>query len=431
MQVARDPEIAAIRNRNFQLIEAVTTPDASTVVVSWSRPFINADTLFTVPMALPMPKHILEGAYTADKATLTEHPYWTDEYLGLGPYRLREWVRGSHLIVGSFEQYVLGRPKIAEVEFRLISDPNTLVSNVLAGSVDLWRGAFLGVDQGIEVRDRWQSGKVHIVLNNWVVMYPQHVNASPPMVANAQFKKALLHGIDRKEMADSLMAGLVPVAHSPFNPTTREYKETEAGLVTYEFDTRRSAQLLEGLGYTRGGDGVLRDAQGTILSVHIHGTAHREIVPKSVFPVASYWEKLGVQVEPVIIPTQRASDREEQSTFPSFLLVRQGYSWDRVWSYHSAEARLPERDYSGRNNGRYINPELDALIDRYWVAIPWNERIQVTTQILHHITDNLPVIPLFYDMDIALVSDRVQKIDPFLGGGGGVQAWNAYEWELR
>jgi hypothetical protein len=71
------------------------------------------------------------------------------------------------------------------------------------------------------------------------------------------------------------------------------------------------------------------------------------------------------------------------------------------------------------------------LIDRYWVAIPWNERIQVTTQILHHITDNLPVIPLFYDMDIALVSDRVQKIDPFLGGGGGVQAWNAYEWELR
>jgi peptide/nickel transport system substrate-binding protein len=431
LEIVRDRELAALRNRNYDLIDSVANPDPRTITVSWSRTFINADQLFTVPLALPVPKHLLEEAFRTDKATLTEHPYWTDEYVGLGPYRLGEWVRGSHVIVHAYDRYVYGRPKIDEVEFRTIQDPNTLMSNMLSGTIHLWRGAFLGVDQGIEMRDRWRDGDVHIILNNWVAIYPQHLNANPAIVQNPQFRRALLHAIDRQQMADSLMAGLVPVAHGPFNPNTREYRETQASLVRYDYDPARAVQLIEELGYTRGQDGALRDAQGQRLATTMHGTAHREIVPKSLFPVANYWEQIGIAAEPIIIPTHRASDLQEQATFPAFLLVRQGYGWDRVWSYHTNEARVPERNFRGRNNGRYMNPALDALIDRFWVTIPWNERIQVTSQILHHMTDQLPVMPLFYDMDIALVAKRIQNIEPFLGGEATSQAWNAYEWDVR
>ncbi len=431
IQVVRDRELATPRNRNYDLIERIQAPEDRTVVVEWSRPFIEADQLFTIPLGLPLPKHLLEEPYTRDKASFTEHPYWTDAYVGLGPYKLSQWLRGSHLVLSAYDDYVLGRPKIREIEARVINDPNAMMSNFMAGALDLWRGAFLGVDQGLEMRERWKDGKVQAVLSNWVVVYPQFLNANPPILSNVQFRRALLHAIDREVMASTLMAGLVPIAHSPFPPDSREFRASERFLTRYDYDPRKAAQVLEGLGYSRGGDGLLRDQQGQPLVMELRATGHREIAVKATFPVAHYWSQLGITVEPSIIPIQRVSDIETQATFPAFLLVRQGYGFDRVWSFHSAEARVAEKNYNGRNNGRYMNPELDAIIDRYWVTIPWNERMEVTGQILSHLTDQVTVLPLFYDMDIMLSSNRLLNADHVLRVDGAAQAWNAHEWDVR
>ncbi len=431
IQVSRDRELATLRNRNYDLIEQLHSPDARTVTVTWSRPFIDADQLFTLSLGLPLPKHLLEEPYTRDKATFTELPYWTDAYVGLGPYKLSQWARGSHLILSAFDGYVPGRPKIREIEARVMNEPNAMMASFMGGALDLSRGAFLGVDQGLEMRERWNDGRVQAILNNWIVIYPQFLNANPPIVNNVQFRRAMLHAINREEMASTLMAGLVPMAHSPFPPDSREYRATERYLTKYDYDPRRTSQLLEGLGYSRGSDGLLRDAQGQPLSLELRTTGHREIPVKSTFPVADAWGQLGVTVEPYIIPIQRVSDIETQATFPAFLLVRTGFGIDRVWSFHSAEARVAEKNYNGRNNGRYMNPELDAIIDRYWVTIPWDTRMDVVGQILAQITDQVALLPLFYDMDIMLSSNRLLNADAALRVAGAAQAWNAYDWDVK
>jgi peptide/nickel transport system substrate-binding protein len=200
--------------------------------------------------------------------------------------------------------------------------------------------------------------------------------------------------------------------------------------VKYEHDPRRAAQLLEGLGYAKGEDGLLRDVQGQPLALELRTTGHREIAVKATFPVQHYWSQQGVTVEPNVIPIQRVSDIETQATFPAFLLVRTGYGIDRIWSFHSAEARIAEKNYNGRNNGRYMNPELDAIIDRYWVTIPANERMSLTGQILHHITDQVALLPLFYDMDIMLTSNRLRGPEDSLRGDSSAQAWNAHLWDV-
>ena len=35
-----------------------------------------------------MPKHLLEASYLSDKQDLTNLPYWTEGFVGTGPYRL-------------------------------------------------------------------------------------------------------------------------------------------------------------------------------------------------------------------------------------------------------------------------------------------------------------------------------------------------------
>ena len=71
---------------------------------------------------LPLPKHLLERPYLDDKAGFLEHPYWNQEFVGTGPFKLREWVKGSVVSLVANEEYVLGRPKIDEVEVRFIAD---------------------------------------------------------------------------------------------------------------------------------------------------------------------------------------------------------------------------------------------------------------------------------------------------------------------
>jgi peptide/nickel transport system substrate-binding protein len=433
MQVVRDRELAPLRNQNYDLIESVSTPDARTVTLNWTRPYIDADQGFTFrgtsAFGLPMPKHLLETAYANNKAGFLDLPYWGEEFVGLGPFRLQQWVRGSHVVVVAFDGFVLGRPKIDEIEARFIPDQNTIISNVLAGSVDVFRGATVGVDQGLQVREQWKGGILNMPLNNWVVIYPQFVNPQPEVVLNVQFRKALLYAIDRQAMADTLMAGLVPLANGPLDPNSREFKATEASAVKYEFDPRRAVQLIEGIGYTRGADGMFRDAAGP-LGVDIRGAASRDIHVKGLFPIANNWQAVGVGAETVVISAQQASDLQDQATFRAFQLVRQDYHLNRLISYHSSQARLPERNFTGSNNGRYMNPEMDALIERYLATVPWTERMQAAGQILHHITDQLPAMGLFYDLEVTFISNRLQNATPLLLPATS-QMWNAYEWDVR
>jgi hypothetical protein len=52
--------------------------------------------------------------------------------------------------------------------------------------------------------------------------------------------------------------------------------------------------------------------------------------------------------------------------------------------------------------------------------------MQVATQIVRHITQQLPMLPFFYDAQITVLGNRFVNVDP-----GPFQAWNAHEWDVR
>jgi peptide/nickel transport system substrate-binding protein len=434
LQLLGDRDLPALRNRNHDLIEQVATPDSQTLTIAWKRPFIDADRAFTYPgsvaFAPAVPKHILDPVYAANKPGLLDHRYWSDEFVGLGPYRLEQWERGSRMTLLAFDRYALGRPKIDEVEVRFIPDQNTIISNFLAGTADVFSGAALGVDQGLQLRDQWREGRVNPKLTNWVALFAQFMDPQPPVVLNPQLRKALLHAIDRQAMADTLMAGLVPVAPSVLDPNSREFKATERDHVAYPLDPRRAAQMIEGLGYLRGGDGLFRDALGQPLTLQLRGAASRDIHVKGLFPIADNWQQVGVTPDILVVSAQGAQDAQDEATFRAFRLVRQNNHLDRLISFHSSQARTAERNYTGTNGGRYMNPEMDALIDRYLVTVPWDERMEVIGRMVHHFTDQLPAMPLFYDLEFAVVSHRVQNASALLLPGTS-QMWDAHEWEIR
>ena len=86
---------------------------------------------------------------------------------------------------------------------------------------------------------------------------------------------------------------------------------------------------------------------------------------------------------------------------------------------------MPANRFQGQNHSRYMNPEFDRLVDQYLVTLPWEPRMQLMGQIVAHMTDQLNVMGLFYDLRTTLVNNRVQN------AGVQVPTWNIHEWELK
>lgn len=185
------------------------------------------------------------------------------------------------------------------------------------------------------------------------------------------------------------------------------------------------SQLINGLGYVRGTDGFFRGPDGRKLSVEVRTTAH-DLREKLLFVLADYWQQVGVGLDPVIIPRQRAADREYRATSLSFDFR---FNPPEVTRYHSSQVRLPENNYRGNNSARYRASELDALLDQYIVTIPKRERVLILADVIGHMTENLVVLPLFHDAEPAIVSHRLVNVGA--EKGGSLQGWNAHEWDVR
>ena len=84
----------------------------------------------------------------------------------------------------------------------------------------------------------------------------------------------------------------------------------------------------------------------------------------------------------------------------------------------------------GTNNARYMNAEWDALIDRYLTTIPKAERNRVLAQAIHHLTDQLNIMGLFYDTEPTLIWNRLQGAAGSSTQGSSM-AWNVEQWELQ
>ena len=423
MQVVRDRELPLWGDAIYLDIDSIEATDPRTLVVHWKRPTLWADALFSRTLAMPLPKHLLEKAFTEEKGTFAQLPYWNTAYVGVGPYKVREWVSGSHTVLDAFDGYVLGRAKIDQIELKFTTDSNTLIANILSGALDTTVGRGISMEQAIQARDQWRDGKTEFGLSSWIAVYPQFIDPNPAVVTNLQLRQAMLHAVDREEMVQTIQGGLVPVAHTFLRPGQAQYRDLEARATRYDYDPRRASQLVESIGYTRGGDGALRDAAGQKLEFEVR-TFDTDINRKSAFSTQDYWQRIGLGVEVVVVPTSRQRDREYQATYPGFTQQRYLYDRNLVRAMHSSRVPVPENGYSGANNIRYINAELDALSERYFATIPPAERIPIMEQVVRHVTQNLNVMGLFYDAQPAMIRNRLKNV-PSQG-----LAWNVNAWEV-
>ena len=433
-QVVKDPELAVFAPAIAGVAE-VRAADARTLVMVWKErsPFGNVNGHDGVPA---LPRHLLEDLYrSGDRVAFENSPYWGNQWIGLGPYKMQHWERGSFIEATAFDTYFLGKPKIERIVIRYLGDVNALVANLLSGDVDLApSGAQMDVSQMVTVRDGWQAsgtkGETFASPKGVRTVWLQF-RFPTPWTQDVRVRQALEMALDRDGLVASMQSGIVPRMDFYAPPDTPVHKLAEQrGLPRYLFDLTGAHRLLSEAGWTRGTDGVFRNGAGEPFPrIDIASSPSGDNVPEAA-AIAGMLSSAGFQSVPTPWSATAPNVNEIRATHPGALAFPWNFTTTAAGTLTSDRIGTPANRWVGTNYGGYANPEYDRLFSQAMNAFEVGQRQELLYGVVKIIAEDVPVIPLY------LVANPT-VVGPALTGLGHIpaeqaaSAWNIHEWTYR
>ena len=404
-QVYSTPDLGQASSTPFNVMEEVSAPDGRTVVVRWRRSYPDAGRMAgDLP---PLPRHVL-GPALAEAASgpagidaFINHPYWTREFVGLGPFRLDRWEPAAFLEGSSFDKHVLGRPKIPRVNVTFITDQNTALARMLAGEAQYAADSALGNTQAQLLKGEWAprnggatTTKHDFWRGSFVQLRPEM--ASPRALLDVRIRQALAHVVDRDALNGVLFDGDGTMSENPAIPPTVSYvAELNRGIVRYPLDLRRSEQLMIDAGLVRGADGVFTSPTEGRLTWEVKTNASAENV-KETSILAANWRQAGFDFTEAVLPSAQAQDGQARASFPTLYDFGTPVGETALSGYNTNGIPGPENRWSGNNRGGWSNVEFDTLASTLPGVLEPAERVRLVTQMTGIFTREVVSIPLFF-----------------------------------
>lgn len=440
-KVANDRSLPISIRPVARQISGIDTPDDLTLVLRWAGPFPLAERISGADM-MPLPSHLLSEVYESDKELFQRLPYWGAEFVGVGPYRLHEWVPGSHIVAQAFDAYHAGRAKIDTITFRFITDEQTTMANIVSGGVD---GQIRGLDfqQVLLVKEELEKrgSKPYVVVQPTFhrmirVQYDDRIGGGlgprPSEITDVRVRRGLLHAIDRDTMAATIYPGYGIAADVILPTDDPKYAWVKDVVVRYPYDQRRAQELLAEAGWQRGGDGMFRNAAGEPISLYHQTTIGGQWEAAQTIAAAN-WRAIGIsQVQEHVIPQAARGDRETNSQFRSFsgAVVRfDTLTYTR--QFLISECPTAASRWVGVNAGCYQEPAMDRVSQALLTTLVPAEQQRLWREWTQLFVRDLPALPLFYHVQGTIFREGFTGLKGEARDGGGGFAFNAHEWDVR
>ena len=426
-QVYVDPSLP-FRSELEKRMSTVDAPDDHTVQIRWAEPYAFANALGMMDLT-PLPRHRLEERYRTDKANFASAEEWTTTYVGSGPFRLERWDAGVRIVARAYEDWFLGPPRIDTIEVRFIGDPSTVLANLLAGEIDFTGSPPLRVTEAIVARDQWAAGGVGYVKKwdqrlRYLEFQYREVPNWQRAVTDARVRRALMHAIDRQQLADVMTSGLGSVGDVWALPADPIFSEADRTVVKYPFDPQRAVAILEEAGWTRQASGLLINAAGQTLDLDVNSGSAEPQVPTII---ADAWKSVGINAGLDIVPTAQLADPRVRSAFAAARVGQRGPTMD---GFHFISSKIPQAPrFNEANYGSFSDPEVDRLQGVAVTSFEEGERRQAAIAVSKRLSELAAYAPLYYQADVLAAKTRLSgPVGPGLGQAG--VTWNIFEWEV-
>ena len=382
------------RGRNtFANVTAVDTPDKYTAVLRLSKPapyLIRALVAAETPI---VPKHLYEGT------DAISNPH-NNAPIGTGPFKFKEWVRGSHIVYErNTEYWDKPKPFIDKLIVRFVTDPAAAAVAFETGTVDL------GYRTPVPLADLERLKKLKTLhFETKGNSYSHNVtrlefNLDNEYFKNDKVRQAVAHALDRNVILKVVNYGYGKVSYSPIAPGLKAYNDPTPS--PYAFDVKKANALLDAAGYTKKTGGV------------------RFQVPLDFNPIGSDGARLADYIRTAlarigVAVTVRAQD-------PSAFIKRIYTDRDFAFTTNGASNLFDptvgvQRLYWSKNfikgvpfsNGtHYSNPVVDKLLEDAAVENDPVKRVKLFKDFQDTVAREVPDLNLYQPEFITIANTRV------------------------
>jgi peptide/nickel transport system substrate-binding protein len=381
-------------------VDSVSTPDSATAVFWFHarNPQQFYDAVYQLPI---MPEHIWKSippsSWRASDAA--RHP------IGSGPYRFVRWIPRTALELAADTANYRGRPRLNRLIWVFSPEFNTAVTKFLGGEADFFEQLRPENLPEVAKHPELRTEQYHSLAYQFALMNLRDPanNARPhPIFGNRELRRALTMAVDRPALVRSVFDTLALPA---LGPTVRSYPTTDPNLPQIPFDTTRSRQILDSLGWRVGSDGIRsRNGRPLRFTLSIPGTSKARLQIGVLMQEQLRRVGAKVDIEQLDFPVLMEKDRKrafdmvlgQWNTQPSPGAVRG--SWGTAGS----------RATSGNNYGSYENPVFDARIDSALAAYDLATRKTLFTRAYETIIQDAPAIWLAEPLTTVGYHSRLQ-----------------------
>ncbi len=418
---------AAVRNpRNdvpdrsgYDDVASVTARGAHDVVVRLKKRYSPAvATFFATGANAPYP--ILPAHLLAGLPELNDAPY-NGAPIGLGPYRVTRWDRGSRILLDADPHYFRGSPSISRIELQAIANPNTALTDFRAGGLDVFTVTGLS-GSGSTYATAKAVPHTRAMLVDKVDFDYLVIDVAHPPLDELAVRRALVRGID----ADGLMTRLAGVLHAPGSgDRARGTFAYDPSIRQPAYDPAQANALLDAAGWKR--RGAFRYRDGVKLALTIAAPSGYPFFEQFGVQTQSALRALGIDAALHLYP-----EAQLEAPVADGGILASG-KFDLTLSYwspgnvndHSYLYRCDVRPPNGQNLSRICDPAIDRDAGIELTAIDPAAEAAADRRILRRLEDQADIMFFGFERAAFVVPDDLREFRPTPLGR---TFWNAYAW---
>ncbi len=333
-----------------KLISEVRTPDKYTVELVYDKPN-------------PAVFDLLDLFYIVDMDQWDVH---MKQPIGTGPYRMKEYVPGDRTVLVANEDYWGNVPKIKELVYRVIPDPQALVLNLESGTVD---GIIFFPAR--EVKRLKKKGLDVFMANPDGVVFDLLYGVKHGPLQDKRVRQAINMMINRKRFHRVIMGGLGDVRCLPWPEQSIAY-DAELN-ASCEFNPDKAKKMLAEAGYPDGFDLELQ----TSTQLAVEQVKMAEMLQADL-------KRIGVNVK--VIDKERAG---YQATYRAKKYQLSTHNFGRGNKDPASLYGTATVWKSKGNTQNYWNPEYDKLIKEAASTLDVEKRKQVYRKLNEMVLDEM------------------------------------------
>ncbi|MBL8966878.1 MAG: peptide ABC transporter substrate-binding protein [Spirochaetaceae bacterium] len=342
---------------------AVKAIDDRTLEVGLKGPAAYAVDMMAHYAFSPLPMHAI--------AKFGDEWIKAENWVGNGPYVVKEWKAQQHLFVVKNAKYWDAKSvKLPSIKFLPIEDNKTAYNMYKNGEIDWQTGIALDLLDEIKLR------KDYMVAPQIATYYYIFNNSKKP-TNDVRVRKALAMAVDTKSLVEKVTKG-GQIATSSIVPPMEGYTPAKGN----PFNVEEAKKMLAEAGYPNG------KGFPKIAILYNTNDAHKKIAE---FVQEQWKNNLGIEV--TLVNQEWKTFLDTRSNSHDFVVSRAGWTGDYLDPNTFLDMFIVG---SGNNDGLYNNPKYDELVKKAMTMPAGPERLQVLAQAEQILLDQEQAVAPFY-----------------------------------